>query len=290
MGNIGYRIRNCFTLANATALFVGVGVAMIGIFAPIAFSNIPQKTALVLFWVGIAFIAIGLAMAVWRYIKNPIEKKLRVFGIISVLDKMYKRLEILMNEERDKEIDLEKFGEILGKLDKLMQLNVPDVSSADEARKAFEDLEKRLPKMPYFMFSPDARREEILERIVRISRLMDKGGFGLKDRRKGDKKYCRLLKLVDEYYDENKSFIDEELRSLIDSCVDFNESVANFLLLKERFNTMLTLAAGSGMPNIFTPSWEADFEGFGDEARKAARTIRVRIGEKIKRLIKGNGN
>jgi len=287
MGDIGYRLRNCFTVANIAACTIGAGLAMIGIFAPIALPNVPQETALYFLYAGIGLVVIGLAMFAWKYIKNPIEKKLRVFNIISVLDKMYKRLELFVNEEGNQPVDMETFTEISDKLSKLMQLNVPEVSSADEAREVAEDLEKRLPSI---MFPSEPKRKEMLERIVRISRVMDKGSFGLKDRRRGDKKYRSLLKLVDEYYDENKSFVDEELRSLIDSCIDFNESATNFLLYKERFNSVVALATRLGMPNIFTPSMEAYIEGFSDEARKAARVIRVMAAEKIKRLTEGNAN
>lgn len=169
---------------------------MIGIFAPLAFPNMSQGTALCFFYAGIGLIVIGLAIIVRRYIKNPIEKKLRVFNIVSILGKMYTQLELLVNEKRNRRIDPKKFAELVGKLIKLMQLDVPEELSAEEARRGIEDLEKRLP---------NARNDEILKRVFRISRLMDKDGFGLKDRRKGDKKYKKLLKLVDEYYDETET-------------------------------------------------------------------------------------
>lgn len=286
MGNIGYRIRNCFTVANITACAIGTGLAMIGIFAPIAFPNVSQEIALYLVYAGIGLLIIGLVMAASKYIKNPIEKKLRVFSIISVLDKMYRRLELLVNEERNKQIDKGKYLEFTIKANKLMQLTIPEVSSVDEVRKAVEDLEKQLPSI----YPLDAKYEDVLKRAVSLSRLMDKSGFGLKGRRKGDKKYCKLLRLTDEYYDQNKDFVDGELRNLIDFCTDFNESATNLLLYTENVNMLLASAMGSDIPSIFTPSMEAGIEGLNDDVRKIARAMRVKIAEKIKRLVEGNSN
>jgi hypothetical protein len=286
MGNIGYRIRNCFTLGNVTTLFFGVGVTMVGIFAPRVLANIPQEVAVGLFALGIGLIVIALGMVAWKYLKNPIEKKLKVFSIITVLDKMYRRLELLMNEERNKQIDEYKYLEFVIKANQLMQLPIPEVLSLDEVRTAVEDLEKKLPSM----YPVDARYEDVLKRAVSISRLMDKSGVGLKERRKADKKYGRLLSLMDEYYDENKGFIDQQLRSFIEFCVDFNESATNFLLYVHHSNMLITSAIGSDSPSVFTPSMEAGIEGFNDDVRKIARAMRVKISEKIKRLIEGNAN
>lgn len=282
--NLGYRIRNCFTLRNATALFIGVGVVIVGIFAPRVFAGASQRIAVLFFWVGIGLIVIGLATAVWRYIKNPIEQKQRVFSIISVLDRMYKRLEALVEKEKNKEVDMEAFREVSEKVVKLMAIKVPEVSSANEAMKVVESFEKELPTT---MFPSDTGLEKRARVIVRVSRLMDRVGYGLKGRRRGDRRYRRLLGLVDEYYDKEKEFVDEELRSLIRTCVVFNESAANFLLYKERLNAVLGLAASSGVPNILTPSLESNIEGFSDEAREVSRIIRVRVGEKIRSLVKG---
>jgi len=283
--NLGYRIRNCFTSRNATALFIGVGLAIVGIFAPRVFAGVSQRIAVLCFWVGIGSIVIGLAMAAWRYRKNPIEQKQRVFSIISVLDRMYTRLEALVEKEKNKEVDMEMFREVSEKVIKLMAIKVPEVSSANEAMEVVESFEKELPTT---MFPSDTGLEKRARAIVRISRLMDRVGYGLKDSRRGDRRYRRLLRLVDEYYDKEKEFVDEELRSLIRTCVDFNESAANFLLYKERLNAVLGLAASSGVPNILTPSLESDMEGFSDEAREVSRILRVRMGEKIRGLVKGS--
>lgn len=279
MGNTGYRVRNCFTLANGTACTVGAGLAMIGVFAPLAFSNISPKTALSLFYVGVGLVAVGLIMAVIRYVKSPVEKKLRVFSIISVLDRMYKRLEILAGKEKNKEIDWVKFRETSDKISKLAQVTVPKVSSVNEAKEAVENLEKTLPSI----FPMDAKLQEKVRKILSMSRLIDKSGFGLKDKRRGDKKYSRLLKSVDGYYDENKDIINDELRILIRSCVDYNESAVNALLFIQRTNIAL---AKSGIPNVLTPSMEADMEGFSDDVREIARKIRVDVGQEIKKLVK----
>lgn len=286
MGNIGYRIRNCFTLANIAALLFGVGGAMIGVFGPRVLANVSQETAVICFWVGIALIALGLAMVVWRYIKNPIEKRQKIFSIISVLEEMYKRLEILVNEEKNKEIDWGKVRETTDKITKLVQLTVPQVSSVDEAREAVEKAEKKISNI----FGGDAELSEKVRRVLEISRLIDRGGFGLKERRKRDKKYSKLLRAVDRYYSENEGFIDDELSGLIRSCVEFNESGANALLYVERANIPLDFATVLGIPNILTPSLEAGIEGFSDDVREVARMIRVKVGDKIKKLVKGNGN
>lgn len=283
--NLGYRIRNCFTLRNATTLFIGVGVVLVGVFAPRVFAGASQRIAVLSFWVGIGLIVVGLGTAVWRYIKNPIERKQRVFSIISVLDRMYKRLEALVEKEKNKEVDMEAFGEVSEQVVKLMAIPVPEVSSASEAKILVENAEKELPST---MFPSDTGLEKRARTIVGISRLMDRVGYGLKDRRRGDRRYRRLLRLVDEYYDREKEFVDEELRSLIRTCVIFNESAANFVLYKERLDVVLGLAESSGIPNILTPSLESKIEGFSDEAREVGRIIRVRVGDKIRRLVKGS--
>jgi hypothetical protein len=259
---------------------------MIGIFGPRVLANISQETAVICFWIGIVLIGFGFAMVVRRYIKNPIEKKQRVFSIVSVLEEMYKRLEVLVNEERNKEVDWAKVRETTNKINELLQVTVPQVSSVDEAREAVEKALKEVSTI----FSGDAELSEKVRRILTISRLIDKGGFGLKARRQGDKKYSRLLRLVDRYYSENEGFIDDELRVLIRSCVEFNESGANALLYVERANVPLNLAEILGISSILPPSLEAGIEGFSDDVREIARMIRVKVAEKIKRLGKGNGN
>lgn len=258
---------------------------MIGLFAPIAFPSVPQETATVLFWIGIGLIAIGLAMAILRYIRNPVEQRLRVFNIIGVLEEMYKRLVVLVSEEKTKEIDWAKVRETGDKIAKLVQVAVPQVSSAGEAREAVEKAEKDISSM----FSGDAELDAKVRRVLTTSRLIDRGGFGLRGSRKGDRKYSRLLRAVDKYYDENKDFIDDELRGLIRACVAFNESAANALLYVERANIPINAAMVLGIPNILTPSLEANVEGFADDIRETARMLRVMVGEKIRGLVKSGG-
>jgi hypothetical protein len=281
MGNIGYRLRNCLTLANLATLFFGVGLAMVGIFAPRVLENIPQETAVALFWAGIGAVIIGLIMIVLKYMRNPIEKKVKAFSIISVLERMYARLESLANKEAKKQVDWEKLVLVLGKITKLMQVTVPDVSSVDDAKKVIEDFEKGAASI----FPADQKVQETMKQMVRISRLLERDGFGLRDRRRQDGKYNRLLRSVDKYYDDNKETIDEELRNLISIGVNFSECAANFLIYRDRLTVML-----SQTPNFLTPSIEADIEGFKEDVREVTRRIRIKVAEKIKRLVEHNGN
>ena len=280
MENIIYRIRNCFTLSNGTACSVGAGVSMISIFAPIAFPNVSRETALYFFYVGIGLVAIGLVMAVWRYIKNPIEKRLKIYSIVTVLDKMYRRLELLADKEEHEKIDWENFSKTAGKINRFAGVVVPVISTLDEARDKVQNLEKDVSDI----LPKSKKRTEKISWILSLSRLLDKDGFGLKEKRKGDNKYNQLLKMVDKYYDDYKDLIDNKLRVLIRSYIEFAESATNFLLFLQRTDTMLKLASDLGISNLLPPSMEVGMEGSADDMREIARDIRVEIGQYIKKL------
>jgi len=254
---------------------------MIGIFVPFAWSDISKETAQSLTFVGMGFVGIGLVLAVWKYFKNPVEKKLRIYGIITVLDRMYKRLEALVGRESDKEIDWDRYRETADKINRFAGVAVPVVSSIDEARDKVESFEKEIPSI----LPMNRKREQRIVWVHSVSRLLDKDGFGLKDVRKRDGKYNHLLKMLDRFYDDYKDTVDDELRRLIRSCVDFTESATNALLFMRRMDTTLALASDIGIPNLLTPSLEADMEGFNDEIREIARMLRVEVGESIKRLV-----
>lgn len=254
---------------------------MIGIFTPIAFSDISRSLALVFTYLGIAFVGFGLILAIWRYIKNPVEKKLRIYGIITILDQIYKRLEKFVEEEKNTQIDLSKFSEISSKITRFTGANVPLVSNVEETKNAVSNFEKDLPDVFSAMFPDDVNRSQKIQWIHSVSRLLDRDGFGLKQKRRGNRKYSCLLKEVDQYYDNYKHVIDDNLRKLIRSYIDYAESAANALLFVQRMDTMLT-SNFRQIPNLLTPSLEANIEGFSEGTREIARYIRVDIGQYIK--------
>jgi hypothetical protein len=258
---------------------------MIGIFAPLAWSDISKEVARNLTFVGVGLVGFGLLMAIWRYFKNPVEKKLRIYNIITVLDKMYRRLEILTNKEKHTGIEWNRYRETADKINKFAGVTIPIVSSVDEARDKVEIAEKEIPSTLF----KDKNREQKIIWIQSASRLLDKAGFGLKEKRERDRQYTRLSKMVDEYYNDYKDIIDDELRILIRSCIAFTESAANALLFMRRANIAMDLALQAGIPNVLTPSMEADMEGFDNDIREIARKFRVEIGQYIKKLVRCNG-
>ena len=283
MGNTLYRIRNCFSLSNIIACSVGGGLAMVGIYAPIGW-DVPPEKAQILTFVGLGLIGIGLVLAVYNYISNPIEKKERIFTIITILDRMYKQLIKLTQKESDI-VNAQKFVITSSKISNLAGVRVPKVTSTDEAKRAIEELEGRLPSI----LPADKKREQKIKWMHSVSLLLDRDGFGLKNKRSGDKKYKQLLDMVEKYYDDYKEIIDDNLRVLIRSHIDFAESGANTILFKKRFNRILLTASELGVPNLLTPSMESDLEGVDREIQEISRKIRVEIGQHIKELITQNG-
>lgn len=286
MRDMGYRIRNCFSLSNIIACFVGAGLAMIGVFAPSAW-EVSSGVAQALSFTGIGLLLLGLGLAVYKYVRNPVEKKLKIYSIVNILDAMYERLEVLARQEARRKIDWGAYNKTAAKIIKLVGVAMPTVASVEEARGEVEELEKEMPNiLKTFMTK---QQEQKIRRIQTISRILDKDGFGLKRSREESRKYVRLKKKLNAFFTDFADVIDDKLRKHIRYCVIFNEASANALLYVQRTADMLSLASNAGITELLTPSLEADMEGFKDDVQEIGRTLRVEVGENIRRLLRKDG-
>lgn len=281
MQNLLYRLQNSFSLINVIPFSVGVGMFLVGLFAPLGW-DIPKELAKWLTYIGLGLAAFGAILAVWRFFTNPIEKKLRVYGIIPILNNMEKQLWQLAETEKHKNIDWKKYIETSKKVSKLMSVTVPEVATVDEARNEIEALKQELAER-HFKNKKMPRSKKVI--VIRsISRLLDSDGFGLGEQKRSNKSYLRLNQLVDKYYDDYKDTIDKHLNALIRSHIDFAEAGANALLVKYRTQAAIELAQIAGYSDFFSPSTQSDLEGFEEDIRDITRDIRIDIGQYIKRL------
>lgn len=283
---MGYRLRNCFSLSNTIACLVGAGLIMIGVFAPSAW-KVSSETAQALAFVGIGLLVLGLGLAVYKYVRNPIEKKLKIYSIINILDAMYECLENLVRREVRRKIDWGAYNKTATKIMKLVGVTVPTVASVEEVRGEIKELEKEMPNiLETFMTK---QQEQKIRRVQTISRVLDKDGFGLKRSREESRKYVRLKKKMNAFFTDFADVIGDKLRKRIRYCVIFNEASANALLYVQRTDDRLSLASSAGITELLTPSLEADMEGFKDDIQEIGRTLRVEVGQNIKRLLKKDG-
>lgn len=286
MQNLLYKIRNSLSPASISILAIGVGVTMASAFAPIGW-DIPIILARILTWFGVGLIIFGILLAIWKYSKNPIEKKNRIYGIISILSSMEKYLLRLVGKQRFGNIDWQKYKETNIKINQLVGIAVPKVTSVDEAKKKVAGLESKLEKKIFIKGQTLSKKVEVAQSI---SRLLDIDGFGLKKQRESKRAYLRLNKLVDKYYDDYKDIIDRDLDTLIKSHKAIAEAGANMLLVKQRLlylREQISFLGGLGngltdIVNLFPPHMQAWLEGLEADLKDILRDKRVEISQHIR--------
>lgn len=254
-------------------------MALVGLFAPYGW-QVSTTLARTLTWVGLGLILLGLLLAVWKNFKNPVEKTNRIYSIISILSNMEKRLWQLAGKQRCENIDWQRYKETNYKINQLMGVTVPKVTSVDEAKEKVAGLESELEEKIFIKGQPLSKKVEVARAI---SRLLDSDGFGLRRQRDSDKSYLRLKKLVDKYYDDYKDIIDEDLDTLIKSHRDLAEAGANTFLVKKRILYAMEMAKElAGIPNLLPPSKQADLEGLESDIKDKLRRIRIEISQHIR--------
>jgi hypothetical protein len=280
MQNLLYRIRNSLSLANIISFSVGVGMALVGLFAPLGW-EISKELAKLLTYIGLGLIALGVILAIWKFFKNPIEETSRIYSIISILNKMDKRLKQLVEKGKDEKIDWGKFTKTIKKITSLVELNSPEAANIDEAqdwiRKTMKLLEDK------YLKKKATRTSKMQILVLPISRLLDRNGFGLKNQRQTDKQYLKLSQMVGSYFNDYKDVIDRELKDLIELHIHFSEASSNMFLAKHRINLVLGLITSSLLlDQLLSPSLQSDWEGFEDDANDILSNIRIDIGQYIK--------
>ena len=254
-------------------------MTLVSMFTPLGW-GISKELARCLTYVGIGLITFGAIFGIWRFFKNPIEKTARIYSIISILSSMEERLWQLVQRQRYQDTDWLKYKETNDKINKLIGITVQEVTTVDEAKDKVEDLKNELATKHFIKGQPLSKRIEVARSI---SRLLDSDGFGLKKQRESDKVYLRLNKRVDKYYDDYKDIVDRDLDILIKSHKDVAEVGANASLVKHRVSYIMGLAnILSGIPNLFSPSMQADMEGLEDDIKDKLRHIRIEISQHIK--------
>ncbi len=207
-------------------------------------------------------------------IDTSMMKTIKYYNIISILCKMERRLFQLAEKEEIKNIDWQKYLVTCKKIIELMNITVPVVSDANEAKKEVENFERALEEK--YLKKKEKRSKRII--IIRsISRLLDSDGFGLKDQRGKDKVYMRLNDMMDKYYDKHKYIIDKELKTLIKLHKDYSEARANALLVKFRILALMEIAESANIPNLLPPQLQADIEGFEYDTEDIMKDIRIDI-------------
>jgi len=281
MGNLLFRIRNSLSSTNLILLCIGVGVAMIGSFAQAGW-EIPQEFARALTYFGIALIILGIVLAIWRFFKNPIEKKNRIYSIISILDSIEKHLWQLAGKQKGEDVAWQRYKETNYKIIQLVGIAVPEGSSADEAKEKVAGLKSELEEKIFIKGQPLSKKVEI---VRAISRLLDSDGFGLKEQRSSSKPYLRLNKLVDEYYNDYKDIMNRDLDILIKAHKDLAEAGANIFLVKKRFLYLRKLTNEiTDIINLFSPSMQAAIEGLEGDTEDTLRYIRLEISQHIREI------
>lgn len=282
MGNLRFRIRHSLYSTNIILLCIGTGVTIISSFAQIGW-EMSIIFARALTFIGVALVVMGIALAIWRFFKNPIEKKDRIYSIISILSDMEKCLWQLAEKQRGENIAWQKYSQTMHKISQLVDVTVPNAVSINEVKKETTSLESKLREKIFINGQPINQKVEIMQAI---SRLLDSDGFGLKVQRGSDKSYLRLNKLVDEYYDDYKSAIDKDLDALVKLHKDLVEALANAFLVKKHVLYVITFANEFiDISDLFSPSMQAKLEGLEDDTKDILRGIRIQISQHIRRFL-----
>ena len=275
MRNILYRVRNSLSPASIVPLIIGAGMTLVGSFITLGW-QVSRQLAQILTYIGLGLIILGVLLAIVKNFKNPIEKTNRTYSIISILSSMEKHLWQLAGKQGYENIDWQRYEVTNRKINQLTGVNVPEVTSVDEAKKKVAGLESELEEKIFIKGQPLSKRVKVIQAI---SRLLDSDGFGLRKQRDSDKSYLRLNKLVDKYYDDYKDIMDRGLDTLIKSHKDLAEAGANTFLMKKRNLYAIELA---GVPNLFSPSQQAGLEGLEDDIKDILRGIRIEISQHIR--------
>jgi hypothetical protein len=286
MRNLLYKIRNSLSPASISILAIGVGVTMASAFAPIGW-HIPVAFARTLTGIGVGLIVFGFILMTCKYFKSPIEKKNRIYSIISILSNMEGCLWKLARKQRFENTDWQKYIETNNKISQLLDIAEPKVTSVDEAKEKIAGLESALGEKTFIKDQPLSKRVEVLQSF---SRLLDIDSFGLKEQRESNKAYLRLNKRVDKYYDNYKDIIDRDLDILIKAHKAIAEAGANIFLVKQRLlylREQILLQGGLGneltdILDLFPPHMQAWLEGFETDAKDILRDKRIEISQHIR--------
>lgn len=257
-------------------------MALVGSFAPVGW-EILKEFAKSLTYIGLGLIALGVILAIWKFFKNPIEKTSRIYSIISILNKMDKRLKQLVEKGKDEKIDWGKFTKTIIKITNLVVLNPPEVANIDEAQGWIKKMTQLLEDKYLKKKATRTRRMQVL--VLPISRLLDRDGFGLKNQRQTDRQYLKLSQMVGSYFNDYKDVIDRELNNLIKLHIHFSEASSNMFLAKHRINLVLELYSSLLLDQLLSSSLQSDWEGFEDDANDILNNIRIDIGQYIKTNI-----
>ena len=287
MRTFGYRLRNAISLATIITFTGGLGVSLIALFLPIGWPGLSKTVAQGLTYAGIGVVLFSIGLSVWRFFANPIEKKARIYSVISILSQMEKRLWRLAEQQNMQTTDWKRYKGTSDKIIRLSGIGLPKAVNMDEAKRETERAENEIASM--------LEKWQSVARYVKIqwarslTRLLDRDGFGVKKQRVVDKTYNKLKRMVDGYYDEYKNVVDKKLKKLVDSHVSLAESSANILLVKRRLEYVMTQAATRfpGIDDVLSPNMQSQIEGFEDDIKEILGDIRVDVSRYIKHLAKG---
>jgi hypothetical protein len=275
MQDILYRIRNSLSFASISAIAIGAGMALIGIFVPLGWPHTPVSVARTLTYVGLGLVLLGIILAVLRNSKNPIEKTKRVYGIISILTNMENRLWRLAEKRDAIDFDWKRYEKTCQKIIRLLGVTEPNATTINDAKKQVINLASELKER---VFISDRTLAQKVEKVRSISRLLDKDGFGLKKQKGLDRIYLRLNGLVNKYYDDYKDIVDDELDTLIKSHRDAAEAGANTSLVKQR---ILYLVELTNSEDLFSPSMQSNLEGLETDVKDWLIAVRIKISQHI---------
>jgi len=275
MQDILYRVRNSLSLASISTIATGVGMALIGLFVPLGWPNMSAPLARTLTYVGLGLVLLGILFAILKNSKNPIEKTKRVYGIISILANMEKRLWILAGNQDPININWQEYIKTSTKINQLLGVSAPNVFTVEEAQKEVASLENDLKERVFVKNELISKKVEL---VRSISRLLDKDDFGLKKERESNKYYLQLNRLADKYYDDYKDVLDNEIDDLIKSHRDVAIAGANVSLVKKR---ILYLVKLTNAEEVFSPSVQSDLEGLETDVKDWLVKVRIKISQHI---------
>lgn len=233
---------------------------------------------------GIAFLWLVATFIYWITHRKTLSKT-GIYSIISILDRMDKRLNQLAQMEKDKKINWKAYKKTNDKIINLFNLSLPRAASVNEAQKEISQTIKEVEQKLAEYSKTKPTRVERMPILLAASRLIDSDGFGLTSQRQMDRQYSKLSQDIDSYFDDYKDIIDKELKNLIELHSHLSESSANFILVKHRTVTILKLASYyTDIDQFLPPSFQADLESMEDDAKCILRDIRVDIGQYIRKL------
>jgi len=226
-------------------------------------------------YVGLGLVLLGILFAILKNSKNPIEKTKRVYGIISILANMEKRLWILAGNQDPININWQEYIKTSTKINQLLGVSAPNVFTVEEAQKEVASLENDLKERVFVKNELISKKVEL---VRSISRLLDKDDFGLKKERESNKYYLQLNRLADKYYDDYKDVLDNEIDDLIKSHRDVAIAGANVSLVKKR---ILYLVKLTNAEEVFSPSVQSDLEGLETDVKDWLVKVRIKISQHI---------